>query len=896
MGPDSCAQGLLAHRRALTGLVVSALLGVSATSAHADSTINVTTTSDAPTAGQCSLREAITYANGTAEGDCAPGTQSGTTTINIPAGTYTLIPSNGGLALSRNAILNGAGASSTTISGGNAVQVLSIAASVQLTINGVTISKGNAGNPLSSCSIFAACPAGPGNNGGGIANAGSLTLVNSAVSGNAAGPGFTQTFGFVLCGGFPFPDCSSRPGGTGGNGGNGGGIYNNGQLTIQNSMISGNNAGAGSDGGPGATGTGSNAGAGSAGGGGGFGGEGGGILNDTAGTATITNTTISGNSAGAGGNGGQGSDANSGTNNGGAGGFAGSGGVGGGIVNFGKLTLTGSTLSANSTGQGGGGGAGGNPSGGGSAGAGRAGGFGGSGGAFYADSSSPANLTNDTINGNTASAGGTGTGGDGGAVWHFDGLLQMSFVTVTNNSAVHSTGGVLNDFGTITETDSIIASNTAGPGQPLNCTAGQVTDEGNNVVFGDNSCPGTNGDPKLGPLTGANGGPTATMALEPGSVAIDHVPLMQCPVTVDQRGVARPEGAACDAGAYEVAPPAIASPNGTGISTSAATVTANINPNFSAHDTTVIVKYGTTPAYGSTASPQDLGAGGKPVSFSANISGLSPGTTYHFQIVAANGDGTSTSGDGTFRTTLPTVASITSSSSAGPVLSLVISCNGGSTTSRCSGPIRLTSHITTQGGSIVAVTAAKKRPKPKGGPKKKTKKVVVGSGKYSVATGKHSTIKLKLNAAGLKALAARYKLPVTVTLTGAGTTRKTVTLSYARLHLNPAYQWAFSKTFAYATELKLSGLRRKSRVTVVCHGGGCPFGHKSFAAPKHGSLDLAPALKQRRLSVGSTVDLQITAANTVGEVVRFTVLAGKLPKESFLCMPPGARTPSACTS
>jgi CSLREA domain-containing protein len=902
MGPGIRGYLVLAKRGALSALATFGLLCVVAGSALGDSTVNVTTTSDAPSAGQCSLREAITYANGTPEGDCAPGTQSGTTTINLPGGTYTL--SGSGLSLSRNAVLNGAGASSTTISGGNAVQVLNVAASAQVTINGLTISKGMAGNAsASSCGFFAACAAGPGNNGGGIANAGSLTLVNSAVSGNAAGPGFTQTFGFVLCGGFPFPDCTSHSGGTGGNGGNGGGIYNNGQLTIQNSTISGNNAGAGSDGGPGATGTGSNAGAGSAGGGGGFGGQGGGILNDTAGTATITSTTITGNSAGAGGNGGQGSDANSGVNNGGAGGFAGSGGIGGGIVNFGKLTLTGSTVSANSTGQGGSGGAGGNPSGGGSAGAGRAGGFGGSGGAFYADSSSSATLTNDTINGNTASAGGTGpggtgTGGDGGAVWHFDGLLQMSFVTVTNNSAVHSTGGVLNDFGTITETDSIIASNTAGLGQTLNCTPGQVTDEGGNVIFGDNSCPGSNGDPKLGALTAANGGPTPTMALEPGSVALDHVPITQCPAATDQRGVARPQRGACDAGAYEVAPPAITSPSATGTSTSTASVTANVNPNFSAHDTTVTVRFGTTPAYGSTTPPQDVGAGGQPVSFSANLAGLAAGTTYHFQIVATNGDGTTTSGDGTFQTTLPTAASIASSSSSGPLLSLVIACNGGGPTSRCSGPITLTSHVITQGSSIVAVTAVAKRhkPKPKRGPKKVTKRVIVGRGTYSVATGTHSTVKIRLNAEGLKLLAARYKLPVTVTLTGAGTTSKTVILSYARLHILPAYQWAFSKTFAFATQLTLSGLPRKSHVAVVCRGNRCPFARRSFRAPKRGKLDAAAALKQRHLGVGSTVDLQITATNTVGEVVRFTVLSGKLPKESFLCLPPGARTPSACAS
>ncbi|HET6866503.1 MAG TPA: hypothetical protein VFH80_11355, partial [Solirubrobacteraceae bacterium] len=101
---------------------------------------------------------------------------------------------------------------------------------------------------------------------------------------------------------------------------------------------------------------------------------------------------------------------------------------------------------------------------------------------------------------------------------------------------------------------------------------------------------------------------------------------------------------------------------------------------------------------------------------------------------------------------------------------------------------------------------------------------------------------------------------------------------------------------AFATQLTVGGLPRKSHVAVVCHGRGCPFARESFATPKHGKLQLAPALKQRHLSVGATVDLEITAANTVGEVVRFTVLAGKLPRESFLCMPPGTHTPAACTS
>ncbi|MEJ8672811.1 choice-of-anchor Q domain-containing protein [Streptomyces sp. MS1.AVA.1] len=57
-------------------------------------------------------------------------------------------------------------------------------------------------------------------------------------------------------------------------------------------------------------------------------------------------------------------------------------------------------------------------------------------------------------------------------------------------------------------------------------------------------------DPLVGPLAD-NGGPTDTVALLPGSLALDAAD--GCPAT-DQRGVARPQGAACDIGAYERTP------------------------------------------------------------------------------------------------------------------------------------------------------------------------------------------------------------------------------------------------------------------------------------------------------------------------------------------------------
>jgi hypothetical protein len=83
-----------------------------------------------------------------------------------------------------------------------------------------------------------------------------------------------------------------------------------------------------------------------------------------------------------------------------------------------------------------------------------------------------------------------------------------------------------------------------------------LTSGGHNV-FTDATCApvptdGVVGDARLGPLAD-NGGPTLTHALLPGSPAIDAADAALCPAT-DQRGVARPQGAGCDAGAVEATP------------------------------------------------------------------------------------------------------------------------------------------------------------------------------------------------------------------------------------------------------------------------------------------------------------------------------------------------------
>ncbi|MEW2085537.1 choice-of-anchor Q domain-containing protein [Streptomyces sp. NPDC005283] len=111
-------------------------------------------------------------------------------------------------------------------------------------------------------------------------------------------------------------------------------------------------------------------------------------------------------------------------------------------------------------------------------------------------------------------------------------------------------------LGRMTLRNSIVAGNTV-DGAPANCKKAFATIEsrGHNLD-GDGSCRLTGaGDlpsrtPLIGPLAD-NGGPTDTAALLPGSPALDAAD--GCPAT-DQRGVSRPQGAACDIGAYEHTP------------------------------------------------------------------------------------------------------------------------------------------------------------------------------------------------------------------------------------------------------------------------------------------------------------------------------------------------------
>lgn len=209
---------------------------------------------------------------------------------------------------------------------------------------------------------------------------------------------------------------------------------------------------------------------------------------------TITNSAFSGNSS------------------------TGSGAGGGAILNSSTLTISGSTFSGNTADAGDG-----------------------SGGAIYTTSPGTT-ITNSTFSGNSAAAGGA--------------ILTTNALTITNstisgNSAIID-GGLSIQGNTTNLRNTIIANSTGG-----DCFNGGTLGANTNNLIEDGSCsPALSGDPNLGPLAN-NGGPTQTLALLPGSKALDAGDDSICddnpgPNNLDQRASARPQGPHCDIGAFEM--------------------------------------------------------------------------------------------------------------------------------------------------------------------------------------------------------------------------------------------------------------------------------------------------------------------------------------------------------
>ncbi|MFL5864387.1 MAG: fibronectin type III domain-containing protein [Solirubrobacteraceae bacterium] len=101
--------------------------------------------------------------------------------------------------------------------------------------------------------------------------------------------------------------------------------------------------------------------------------------------------------------------------------------------------------------------------------------------------------------------------------------------------------------------------------------------------------------------------------------------------------------------ALAAASPTVSTGRATKIGNSTVVLNGTVNPN--GHATQYSFSYGPTTAYGATTSTRSIKAGTKPVAVSRTITGLVPGTTYHYRIGAASSGGSVVGADRAFTTT-----------------------------------------------------------------------------------------------------------------------------------------------------------------------------------------------------------------------------------------------------
>ncbi len=420
-----------------------------------------------------------------------------------------------------------------TLDGSNSTSLFYVGPGVHFQVTNLTMANGQslggngAGGPNNPGNGFVGYSGANGSNGmgGAIYNTGMSEFVNCTFLTNNA------TGGNGGDGGGPPPGGSQAGNGGGGGIGYGGAIYNLSALILSNCTFAGNSV-IGGNGGLSTNGVGTNGIPRAGMGGAGAISVGAALYNAPGASAVILDCTFNNNLAQGGGSqpGGGSIQGNNGTP-----GAPGGNAEAGAIGNWGTNTMINSTFYANAAMGGTGGNGGAAPPGGFAGGAGGAGGDGFGGSVLNAGWMS---VTNCTFAGAVAlgGAGGSGAGGPHG-------------VGANGPAGLGFGANIANNDGIFDLKNSILASSTTASN-----AFGTITDQGNNIssdgspVF---SAPYSQNNLDAGLLDlNNNGGPTETMALVPGSPAIDAIYDASAPL-FDQRGVPRPLGDRSDIGAFE---------------------------------------------------------------------------------------------------------------------------------------------------------------------------------------------------------------------------------------------------------------------------------------------------------------------------------------------------------
>jgi hypothetical protein len=155
-------------------------------------------------------------------------------------------------------------------------------------------------------------------------------------------------------------------------------------------------------------------------------------------------------------------------------------------------------------------------------------------------------------------------------------------------------------------------------------------------------------------------------------------------------------------------PPAVATGSAMRADRFGETVAGTVNPNGEA--TTYYFQYGPTASYGSQTTQTSAGTGTDSVNESTTVSGLTPGTLYHYRIVATNASGTTDGADQLFtadeNTPTPSQVGILGREgfvSPGSVIGVELGCFEGETT--CTGSFTVTHDGTVVGQRSYSLAA-----------------------------------------------------------------------------------------------------------------------------------------------------------------------------------------------
>jgi hypothetical protein len=171
-----------------------------------------------------------------------------------------------------------------------------------------------------------------------------------------------------------------------------------------------------------------------------------------------------------------------------------------------------------------------------------------------------------------------------------------------------------------------------------------------------------------------------------------------------------------------------------------------------------------------------------------------------------------------------------------------------------------------------------------------------------------ATCRVTYSAPGVHAITARYSGDVNFTESVSPSDRVTVARPPANVlgSITSTMQWVFrfTRTYTTVTALVVNGAVN-ANVLVKCQGAGCPFKrhttlvtgsrHCGLKATRtcltHGTLDLTPQFRGRRLPIGTKITVMIVRPGWVGKYYMFTVRGGQSPRIRLSCLAPGGSRP-----